>query len=456
MTKTPAVTDRRTKYSAAALLTCRLALVAGFTVFATGAAATNQSPSVAGTEPVPDFTGVAADSGTPAPAPATAVPQLDAIPCMNSFIDAPLTASASTDDTCDSDEEQQDDRFSIRFGERIGPDSGILGEFDGIRVDYRLTGNLTVNGIAGYPVLSTQDKFNDSRQVFGVSAATSKLIRSWDLNGYLIERQDGGQINSREVGAALRYLRAKRSLLLFLNYDAANHALGGFTTSGALKLPYRTTISANIDLRNKPIYKRQQRYLEQSMSATEGWTWILPTERIRYLTGDRSEAIMTLAMGLTHTFSDNLELTGSVARLDATSTSPETVDSYSGTTVPSEYFYHLKLSGKNLMFPGDSNLLDVSHHVAEARRTSSASLNTRYVINRRWNVSPRLRTDYRDNPLEKSARWVTSPSVGMEYRWRELYRFKIEAGGQWLTEQDPDADRHQTSYFVNVAYKARF
>jgi hypothetical protein len=372
---------------------------------------------------------------------------------MSSFVDEVPADAGLSDDACDSPTNQQD-RFSVRFGERVGPDSGILGEFDGIRVDYRLLGDLKLNGIAGYPVLSAQDKFNASRQVFGVSAATGKFARSWDLNSYLLERQDNGEVTSREVGGALRYLRAKRSLLLFLNYDAAKHSLGGFMASGALKLPHRTTVSATFDLRNSPLHKRQQRYLQQSMAATEGWTWDLPTERITHLTKDLSEEVTTVSVGMTHAFSDRLKLTGSFARLNTSSIA--SAYNPSATAVPSEYFYRLKLSGKNLMFPGDNNLLDLSHHVAEATRTSSASLDTRYVINRRWNVSPRLRTDYRDNPLERSVKWVTSPSVRMEYHWRDLYGFKIEAGGEWMTEQMSHADKNQTSYYLNLGYKARF
>jgi hypothetical protein len=481
MAKTPAGTKDGMQRSALALIICSFAVAPGTLLFpaSAGAIPASQGPLLAGTEPNPDFSGVvtppgggetlpsqageagsetgaatlAADTRPPAAAQAHLTASRAAIPCMSSFVDEEPSDTNLTDDACGSPANQQD-RFSVRFGERIGPDSGILGEFDGIRVDYRLAGDLKLNGIAGYPVLSTQDKFNASRQVFGVSAATGKFARSWDLNSYLLERQDNGQVTSREVGGALRYLRAKRSLLLFLNYDAVNHSLGGFMASGALKLPYRTTISATFDLRNSPLHKRQQRYLQQSMAATEGWTWDLPTDRITYFTQDLSEEVATLSVGMTHAFSNRLKLTGSFARLDASSVAD--ADNLSAATTPSEYFYHLKLSGKNLMFPGDSNLLDLSHHVAEATRTSSALLDTRYVINRRWNVSPRLRTDYSDSALEKSVKWVTSPSVRMEYHWRELYGFKIEAGGEWVTEQMSHADKNQTSYYLSLGYKAQF
>jgi hypothetical protein len=468
--------------SALALIFCWMAVAPGTLLFPAPAAAipASRSPLVAGTEPVPDFSGVASTTDTDGP-PSTPADQAgsetadtapaadphpnaaeasatrntladSAIPCLSSFVDEEPSDHGLEDSPCDGPSDDQ--RFSVRFGERIGPGSGILGEFDGIRVDYRLGGALTLNGIAGYPVLSTQDKFNAARQIFGVSAATGKFARSWDLNSYVLERQDNGQVTSREVGGALRYLRAKRSLLVFLDYDAADHSLGAIMASGALKLPYRTTISATLDVRNNPIHKRQQRYLQQSMATTEGWTWDLPTDRITHFTKDLSEEVTTLAVGVSHAFSDRLKLSGSVARLDASRDAG--ADNSSAAARPSEYFYHLKLNGRNLMFPGDSNLLDLSHRITESSRTSSASLDTRYTINRRWNVSPRLRTDYRDKPLDKSVKWVTSPSVKMEYHWRELYGFKIEAGGEWLSEQVSDADKNRTSYFVNLGYKARF
>lgn len=462
--------------SAFPLIIWCMAIGSGSLLFPASAAAfpTSQNPLVAGTEPLPDFSGVARDPDGQA---AQSMPQSQAdsetaaaptdpgtaetktigytgasrdIPCLSSFVDDEPSDSTLNDGSCDDPSGQQQ-RLSLSFGERIAPGSGILGEFDGLRVDYRLTGGLTLNGIAGYPVLSSQDKFNATRQIYGVSATTGKFARSWELNSYWLERQDGGRLTSREIGGSLRYLRSKRSVLVFLDYDAAEHALGGVTTSGALKLPYQTTITATLDVRNSRIRKRQQKYLQSSMAVMEGWTWDLPTDRIAHFTEGLSEPVTTLVVGMTHAFSDQLKLSGSVARLD-----PGANNRSTEVATPSEYFYRLKLNGRNLMFPGDNNMLDLSHRVTESSHTSSAAIDTRYSISRRWNVSPRLRTDYRDNPLEKSTQWVTSPSVRMEYHWRELYGFKIEAGGEWLSNQASDTDKNRSSYYVNLGYKGKF
>lgn len=472
MAQAPEVKTRSMDRSPVVSFICCLTLLAsGLAVSPVAhALATNPSPLIAGTEPLPDFSGVARTSGpevagNPAAAPATAPADSNAaatqqpdtgptaqIPCLNSFTADEPDDGDSPDKTgpCESPSNTQE-RFSLRFGQRLGTTGGdILGEFDGVRVDYRLGGGLTLNGVAGYPVLSDKDKFNDTRQVLGISANTRKFARAWDLNSYLVEQQSNGKATSRTVGGALRYLRRKRSLLLFVDYDVAEHSLGAFTTSGAWKLPYSTTISATVDVRNNPIHKRQKSYLQRSMKATDGWSWILPSERIRYLTTRRSDEVTTLAFGLTHAFSRRLAMSGSVAMLDA-------ADSADNASDPSsEYFYHLKLSGKDLLFAGDRNMLDLSHRVTDASRVSSAAIDTRYTINRRWNVSPRLRTDYRDNVLDRSVQWVTSPSVRMEYQWRQDYGFRIEAGGEWRTRELVDENSSESSYFVTLGYKAKF
>ena len=121
-----------------------------------------------------------------------------------------------------------------------------------------------------------------------------------------------------------------------------------------------------------------------------------------------------------------------------------------------EYFYHLKLSGTDIMISGDKNILDLHHRVTDSSRLSSASIDTKYAINRFWNISPRLRADYRNNIPEDSVQWVTSPSLKMEYRWRKEYGLDIQAGGEWSAREDPGGYETRSSYFMSLGYKAKF
>ncbi len=366
---------------------------------------------------------------------------------------APLDTITTGRPCIDSSDTQQ--RFSVQLGRRIGNRDDILGELDGVRMDYRLGEGLNLNGIAGYSVLSAGDVFNPSRQVFGISAATDQIARTWDLNSYLIEQQEYGQVTGRTMGGAIRYLQPRRSLLIYLDYDIADNSLGTLMTSGAWRLPFKTTISATIDHHNHPIPGRQQKYLQQSMTAMEGWDWILPTDRLAYYTGDGSSDVSILAVGLSHALSKRIKLSGDVVVLDATNDMDVDVDPAT-VPQPSEYYYHLKLTGNDLMIPGDRNKLDLRHTVTETGRTSTATFDTKYVINRFWNLISQLRADYHSPAPECRSRWVAAPSVKMEYRLKKQFGFQIEAGGELSNVESATAADGRSSYFVSLGYQAKF
>ena len=376
------------------------------------------------------------------------------IPCVyGALSDQPANGKASGG-LCSSPSDGQQ-RLSIQFGSRIGSHSGMLGELDGIRVDYRLTSGLTLNGVAGYPVLSSNDKFNVNKQMFGINAVTGKFARAWDVNSYMVEQQDKGRVTSRSVGTAVRYLQPKRSLLVFLDYDAFEHALGSLMASGAWKLPYETTFSATLDIRTSPLRKQQLKYLQKTMAASDGWYWILPDSRIKHYTRKRSNEVATLAVGLSHSFSQRVKLTGDVAVMDVSSNSGS-AGSASRPAQLSEYFYHLKLSGKDLMIAGDKNTLDLRHQVSDSSTVSSASVHSKYALNRSWNISPKLRADYRTSTPDNSIRWVTSPALKMEYQGRDRFAVQIQAGGEWSASERPGGNESRSSYLLKLGYKAKF
>jgi hypothetical protein len=446
-----------------AVTICLLALSSSTLLYSAGTDAIpgRPSPQSASSEKgAADQAGSTTDSSAPEISPRAPTELRDtelqlSIPCLHGFLNEMPLDDNTGESPCVAAPANDQQRLSIRFGSRIGARGSMLGEFDGIQVDYRLTGGLTLNGVAGYPVLSSKDKFNAARQMFGINAVTGKFARAWDLNSYLIEQQDNGRLTSRSVGGAIRYLQPKRSLLVFLDYDVFQNSLGSFMTSGAWKLPYRITLSAALDIRNSPIRKQQQKYLQRTMANSDGWYWILPDNRIKHFTKDRSNEVATLALGLSHSFSQRIKLSGDVAMIDVSNAATSGV-STTATAGLNEYFYHLKFSGKDMMTAGDKNILDLRHRISDSSSLSSASIDTKYAINRFWNISPRLRADYRNNIPEDSAQWVTSPSLKMEYRWRKYYGLDIQAGGEWLARENPDGYETRSSYFMSLGYKANF
>ncbi|HYQ70771.1 MAG TPA: hypothetical protein VET88_02460 [Gammaproteobacteria bacterium] len=342
---------------------------------------------------------------------------------------------------------------SVQLGRGIGTKGEILGELDGVRVDYRLSDSLQLNGIAGYPVITPEDLFNVERQVFGVSFATNRSQRTWDLNGYLIEQRANGQESGKSTGGAIRYLKSGRSLLAYLDYDVAGNSAGTFMVSGAWRLPYNSTISATLDYRNRQMSGYQQKFLQQSMTATPGWNWILPDDRLANYIADGYREVTTLVFGMSHAFSQHIKLTGDFAVLEAMNDA----DAYPAATAASiEYLYHFKLTGKDLLLPGGMNKLDVRYNVTEDERTSTAAFDTRFAINQSWNIASNLRADYHRPVLERAPRWVASPTVKMEFRQTKQSSIKLEAGGEWISGLNDIAEEGRSSYFARLGYQAKF
>jgi hypothetical protein len=341
-------------------------------------------------------------------------------------------------------------RFSIQLGRRIGERSEILGEFDGARLDYRLGGGLKLNGIAGYEMLASGSELNLARQVYGVSAETEPSVRTWNLSSYLLQQQEYGQVIDWSAGGAIRHMQPGRSMLVYLDYDVTDEVLGTLMTSGAWQLPFSTTISVTLDLHHRSIPLRQQNYLQHSMAVTEGWDWILPTERLMQHTESGTSQVSLLAGNLSHALSQRMKLSGAVVVLDAAS------DAHPFPTArSSEYFYHLKLTGKDLLIRGDRSKLDLRHVITNDGWTNTATLDTRFTIKRFWKLVSQLRADYSSTALESQSRWVASPKVAMEYRPNKQFGFQIEAGGNLLNGENPAADT-SPAYFVSLNSQVNF
>ena len=389
---------------------------------------------------------------------ASPVPQPDAVaappstPCLTYFV-SDSNPGADSDNCAEPSTAGQ--RFSLQFGRGFATRSGVMGRFDGLLVDYRLSGGVTLNAVAGRPVVTGQEASDLGKQVFGLSATTGKIAGAWDLNSYIAQQQDNGRMENRAVGGALRYLRSTHSLLVSLDYDMDEHSLSTFMVSGAWKLQPATTLSATFDIRHSYMHTPQAGYLQQTMATTEGWKWALPMDRIKQLAGKRSTEVSTLGLGLSHAFSQRIKLSGDFAVLDVWRDA-DPGDPNGAAAQSNEYFYRLKLSGKDLVLSGDNSTLDLRHSVTQSSRNSSASIDTRYAINRLWQIRPQVRTDYRDNEKDSSIQWVTSPLVKMEYRWRKQYGIDIEAGGEWSTRKLPTEDQVRSSYFLTLGYRANF
>lgn len=345
--------------------------------------------------------------------------------------------------------------ISVRFGRQSRNTGGVLGRFDGLLAGYRLTDWMTVNGVAGYPVLSTRDQVDTDRYLYGLSVDLGTFANAWDFNAFIIEQQAEEVLDRRAIGGEARYFDPVRSFLTFVDYDISYDSLNTLILLGTWTLPDRTTVNATVDYRNSPILTTTNALQGQTVRNIDELLDNLSEQEVRDLAEDRTAESTTVTLGASHPFSERIQLSGDVTIANLSDTDGSGgVEPIPGTG--NEYFYGLQLIGSSLIKAGDIGILGLRYSNLSTARIYSASLNSRYPVNQVWRVNPRLRVDYRENDRDDSTQWITVPSLRMDYRFRRRLRFEAEAGGEWSTRQLSVDNEDSSSWFLNVGYRLDF
>ena len=345
--------------------------------------------------------------------------------------------------------------LSARLGRQSRNTGGVLGRFDGLLVGYQVNDWLTVNGVGGFPVFSTTDGLKTDRYLYGISADLGTFANAWDFETFIIEQQNDGILDRRAIGGEARYFDPVRSLLTFVDYDISYDSLNTLILLGTWILPDRTTINASFDYRNSPILTTTNAIQGQTLPNLADLLDTLTEDQLRQLAEDRTADLTTVTLGASHPFTEQWQISGdvTVSRLSGTDASGG-VEAIPGTG--NEYFYNIQFIGSNLIKTGDISVLGLRYSDTSTAEISTLTLDTRYPIQTVWRVNPRFRVDYRDNSTSNSTQWIASPSLRIDYRWRKRYRFEIEGGGEWSTEDLPNDSEDASSYFFSLGYRVDF
>lgn len=347
--------------------------------------------------------------------------------------------------------------LATRLGRQSRNTGGVLGRFDGLLLGYQISDWLTLNGVAGFPVLSTRDQVDTDKQLYGISADLGTFANAWDFNAFFIEQEVDGIVDRRAIGGEARYFDATRSLLTFVDYDISYDSLNTAIFLGTWTLPDKTTLNATVDYRNSPILTTSNALQGQTVRNIDDLLDSLTENQIRQLAEDRTAEYTTVSLGASHPFSERIQLSGDVTVTNLSGTDASAgIEALPGTG--NEYIYNLQLIGSDLIKAGDIAIGGLRYSRLDTADIYSVSLNTRYPVNSVWRVNPRLRVDYRENERDESTQWVAVPSLRMDYRLSRRYRFEVEGGGEWSTRKLPDLpdDEDTSSYFINLGYRIDF
>jgi hypothetical protein len=226
---------------------------------------------------------------------------------------------------------------------------------------------------------------------------------------------------------------------------------------GTWTFPDRTTLNATVDYRNSPILTTTNALQGQTVRDIDELLESLSEDQIRALAEDRTAEYTTVSLGASHPFSERIQVSGDVTVTNLSdSEASGGVEAIPGTG--NEYIYNLQLIGSDVIKSGDIAIGGLRYSNLDAADIYSFSLNTRYPVNSKWRINPRVRVDYRENSRDDSTQWIGVPSLRMDYRLSRRYRFELEGGAEWSSRKLPDLpnDEDTSSYFVSAGYRIDF
>ncbi len=345
---------------------------------------------------------------------------------------------------------------SLRLGRQSRTTGGVLGRFDGLFGDYRITDKLKLNLVAGYPVDSSKDVFITSERYFyGLSVDIGTINTAWDFNLFAINQINDGITDRQAVGGEIRYFDPVKSFFTLIDYDYFYGSLNMLIFNGRWSLSDKTTANMNFDYRNSPILTTRNSITGQPVTSLSELLNIFPKSTIYDLAEDRTAESKSLFMGITHRYSKHYQVSSDIllTKLSDTVASGGVIAAV-GTDL--EKGYSLQFTGSSLFKEGDLVLLSATYSDLTSSDVTTISLNTRYPFTRKLRINPKIKIRYRDNHTDNSTQIIYTPSLQLTYRVRRNFQLEAEISADYEERKLAGTEEHNKDYFFLFGYRYDF
>ncbi|MEW8627816.1 MAG: hypothetical protein AB2551_18870 [Candidatus Thiodiazotropha sp.] len=361
------------------------------------------------------------------------------------------------------DVEHLDSRTSAKFGRQRLRSSGILNRFDGLVLGYELTPDINIRASAGLPVERSRDTFlHEHKQFAGISGDFSSIFENWDASLFFVEQRVDGLVDRRALGGEVRYYDPQKSLFSLVDYDIFHKELGIFMLQTNWRLENKTSFYLNLDYRTSPILMTSNALSGQSdpdtflpIESIEDLQDFYSDDEIYDLALDRTAKSSSISFGVTHPFSDTLQLSGDFTA-SKTGETPASGGVLATEATDTEFFYSFQVIKNDLLKQGDIGVFTLRYSDSDTSDTYRVGVSSRYPITNAWRVNPRLDVSYRENKENEGTRFTVSPFLRMDYRLRKDFTFELEGGLNWFEEDDGTEVTNFTDFFIYAGYRWDF
>jgi len=370
-----------------------------------------------------------------------------------------LNNDANSDTTVSSmyfDGQDIQRRISMRIGRQSRSTGGVLGRFDGLLLGFPLGNKYAVRVVGGFPVESSTDSFDDTRRYFyGLTLEADGFAKGWDANAFIIDQHVEDLSDRRAIGGELRYFDPTRSFFSLVDYDIHFKDLNIWQLLGNWTFPDKTTVNLVVDYRKSPILTTNNALIGQNVTSIDELQDSFSSSELYDLARDRTATSKLVTLGVSRPMDEHMQFSFDITALNLSATDASGgVEAMEGTG--NNYIYNLQLIGSNLINQGDITIFGFRFSDGDDRDVYSLNINTRFLVSRDIRVNPRFRMDDIKNRVNNTGQLVYVPSIRFDYRFKRRFSLEAEIGGEYSNREIINGSGTDSSYFVNVGYRADF
>ena len=363
-----------------------------------------------------------------------------------------------------------DDRFygyTARAGRQSSRNGGVFGTFDGLIAGYRVAPRWLVSAMVGKPLIRTFSNVDIYEKFFyGVKADVETKDKAFGSNMFFVQQEVDGILDRQAIGGNLRYARKGLSLFGLMDYDVAYSELSLFNVR----------VGWNYTESNKFNFSYNRRNLVMTSQAINGMTGVetidelldyLPESEIRRIAAERTQVYQTLTVGNSYQMTKDQQLNFDVIlsnssgvpvgvnplKLEEQLTDPTvdpTIFALEGTDI--QYTYSFQLISSNTFVERDLYVAGVRRSDFESYTDTSAFINARVPLFKKWRSGFRLNISSRDSE-SFGKRTTVSPVFKLNYRLSRAWSFDAEMGLDFVDNVgQPDEVRRRMRFAYNYTF----
>lgn len=344
-----------------------------------------------------------------------------------------------------------------RLGRQSRTTGGVLGRYDGIHTAYDLGSSLTLNGVFGYPVDSSdRTKINKEQEFYGMSFDIyPPSWEGWDFNSFYIKQTNAGITDREAVGGEIHYFDPDQSFFTLVDYDIFYDELNIFLMIINASITDDTAFNWVMDFRKSPLLTTTSAIQGQGVDSLEELLDRFTDDELFRLARDRTADSKSLTLGVTHQLNDNWQYINELTATEFGDTKASgDIEAIQGTEI--EYFYSTQLIANSLFYNNDSLLFGLRY--ADTLNSNLYSLDSNWRVNATNNLrlNPRIRVDYRKDKENKDIRLRAQPFFRVDYRLKRWLKIEFDLGYEWLKEEFEGEPETTSGYFLTIGYRAQF